>query len=106
MLPEGEEIRGYVVVSRYSRGNRPWGKLVDLLTARADTQAATALIGAALRELRRHRVERANHYACSAALDPLLRRFGFAPTAKAYPVMQRGLPTAELYCTDGDGDGA
>jgi len=106
VLPEGEEIRGYAVVSRYSRGNRPWGKLVDLLTGRADPEAAAALIGAALRELRRHRVERADHYACSPALDPLLRRLGFAATAKAYPVMQRGLPSTELYCTDGDGDGA
>ncbi len=106
LVPQGREIRGYAVFSRYVRAGRPRGKLVDLLTLRGDRNAAAALIGTALRRLRRHGVERAEHYACSAELDALLHRFRFEPTPKAYPVMQRGLPTATLYVTDGDGDGA
>jgi hypothetical protein len=51
-------------------------------------------------------VERVEFYACGGGLAALLRRFGFRPTAKDYPVMQRGLPAAALYVTDGDGDGA
>lgn len=106
VLEEPGGVRAYAVFSRFLRDGRCRGKLVDLLTRAGDVEAAGALIASALRHMRRQGVERVEFYACGGGLAALLRRFGFRPTAKDYPVMQRGLPAAALYVTDGDGDGA
>ena len=106
VLESADGVRGYLVFSRFERAGRCRSKVVDLLARRGDDAAVEALLAGALRRMRRLGVERVEHYASGPGLAPLLRRFGFRPTAKDYPVMQRGLAAAELDVTDGDGDGA
>lgn len=110
-LTERDRLRGYCVLRTFDRGERRRGKLLDLLTAPDDQEARAALLSAALRELRRLRVERVECFHSDATIAQLLDGLGFQPrTSKAgrpRVMMARNLPAAAsgLYATQGDGDG-
>jgi hypothetical protein len=108
---DGARLRGYLVLRSYEKGRRRWAKIVDLLTAPDDTEAARALLGGALRMLREWRAERVETFACGYGIADLFISMGFTPrltkSGGAQPLMVRALPTvaAGLYVTQGDGDG-
>lgn len=107
--PDG--LRGYCVIRAFDRGRRRRGKILDLLTAPDDQDAREALLAAALKELRRLRVERAECFYSGEDMRRLLNRLGFsAKLSKAGrpgALHTRGLPerATGIYVTQGDGDG-
>ncbi|MCX7825233.1 MAG: hypothetical protein N2689_06705 [Verrucomicrobiae bacterium] len=109
ILERGGELRGYVVFSTFFHKNRFRSKIVDLLTARGDSEAVDALLAGALRQLRKLGVERVEGFAGSPAQSAAFARHGFEPkllkTGEQQPLHVRRLPDVELYLTEGDGDG-
>lgn len=107
--PDG--VRGYSVIKVFEHVGRRRGKLVDLLTAPQDREAQQALLAAALRELRRERVERVECFCSDPGLADILKGVGFghrlSKTRRPQPLMVRRLPAAAagIYVTQGDGDG-
>lgn len=110
-LDSAEGLRGYGVIKVLERDGRRRGKIVDLLTAPQDQEAQQTLVAAALRELRRERVERVECFYVGAMLERTLSRLGFTPrlskTQRPQPLMTRRLPAeaSGIYVTQGDGDG-
>lgn len=108
---DGERLRGYLIMRSHDKGRRRWAKIVDLLTAPGDLDAAQALLGAALRTLRARRVERVEAFACGFGVTDLFVSTGFTPrltkSGGTQPMMVRALPpvTNNFYVTQGDGDG-
>lgn len=108
---DGSYLRGYLVLLSYEKGRRRWAKIVDLLTAPGDTEAARALLGGALRTLREWRAERVETFVCGFGVADLFVSMGFTPrltkSGGTQPLMFRApLPVAPgLYVTQGDGDG-
>lgn len=111
ILEDAAGLRGYTVIRAAETGGRRRGKILDLLTAPDDDEARAALLAAAVRALRRLKVERAECFYCGADLERQLRRCGFTPKtsrlARPRPLYQRHLPASGhgLYVTQGDGDG-
>jgi hypothetical protein len=110
-LDSAEGLRGYGVIKVFERDGRRRGKVVDLLTAPQDREAQQTLLAAALRELRRERVERAECFYSDPGLDAILKRLSFRPrlskAQRPQPLMTRHLPAeaSGIYVTQGDGDG-
>jgi hypothetical protein len=110
-LDSDEGLRGYGVIKVFERNGRRRAKLVDLLTAPQDREAQQALLAAALRELRRQRVERVECFCSDPGLAAVLKGAGFSPrvskTQRPQPLMTRRLPpeASGIYVTQGDGDG-
>ncbi len=104
-------LRGYCVVLDYDRGDRRWGKIVDLIVEPGDREGMRALLTGALRLMRHRRVERAETFACGAEVGSALAALGFVPrlpkSGRPQPLMVRWLPEAarDIYVTQGDGDG-
>ena len=109
VLQQGNDLRGYIIFKVWLRKGRRISRIVDLLTARDDLEAAEALVVQSLRTMRRHGVERADWFVSVPWLQPLARTLGFEPRLtrrqRAQPLMVRGLPETSLYVTSGDGDG-
>ncbi|MBK1643627.1 hypothetical protein CKO25_02925 [Thiocapsa imhoffii] len=110
-VSDGQTLRGYCVVRAFDQGRRRRGKILDLLTAPEDQRARASLFAAALHELRRERVERAEIFVSDAALTSLVGALGFTPklskSGRPGPILARHLPAVAepLYVTQGDGDG-
>ncbi len=104
-LSEERELRGYIVTSVVPRGRFLQGKIIDLLAARDDSEAVEALLGAALSGMRRDGVAGVDCYASHAALVEALKSAGFSARQKLHSIVVRGLPAADIYVTEMDGDG-
>lgn len=110
-LDSAEGLRGYGVIKVFERDGRRRGKVVDLLTTPPDREAQQTLLAAALQELRRERVERAECFYSDPGLGAILKGLGFRPrlskTQRPQPLMTRHLPAeaSGIYVTQGDGDG-
>jgi hypothetical protein len=108
-LTDGEALRGYLVYSQFERDRRQRGKLVDLFTDPADDEAIAALVVAALRAMKRGRMERVDAFASTDALNRALRGAGFVPrltkAGQPQPMMVRGVSCESLHVGQGDGDG-
>jgi hypothetical protein len=110
-LTTSDRLRGYCVVRAFDRQGRRRGKILDLLTAPDDQDGREALLAAAVKELRRLRVERAECFSSGADVGRLLDRLGFAPkiskAGRPGPMLARNLPDSAsgIYVTQGDGDG-
>lgn len=111
ILESNRGLRGYCVVKVFDRAGRRRGKIVDLLTTPGDSEALSALLAGALRELRRERVERVECFCVGAGMEDSLANLGFSPrltkSRRPQPLMSRHLPetAVDLYATQGDGDG-
>ncbi|MBM3887703.1 MAG: GNAT family N-acetyltransferase [Verrucomicrobia bacterium] len=109
ILERGVELRGYVIFSTFFHRDRFRGKIVDLLTALDDSEAADALLAGALRQLRTLGVERAESFASGPEEAAAFARHGFEPRlnkdGKELPMLTRFLPDIRIYATEGDGDG-
>jgi hypothetical protein len=109
VLEQSSDLRGYIIFKIWQRKGRRISRIVDLLTAMDDLEAAQALVAQALRTLRRHGAERADWFVSAPWLQPLASTLGFEPRLtrrqRAQPLMVRGLPETSLYVTSGDGDG-
>lgn len=108
-LMDGDALRGYLVYSQFERDKRQRGKLVDLFTDPTDDEAMAALVAAALRAMKRGRVERVEAFASTDPLNRSLRGAGFVPrltkAGRPQPMMVRGLSWTSLHVGQGDGDG-
>lgn len=110
-LGTSDGLRGYCVIRAFDRGRRRRGKILDLLTAPNDRLAREALLAAALKELRRLRVERAECFYSGADMRRLLDRLGFSvklsKAGRPGALRTRYLPerATGIYVTQGDGDG-
>lgn len=110
-LGSARGVRGYCVFLVYDRGQRRWGKIVDLIFEPGDMEAMRALVAGALHLMRRRRAERAETFACGSEVALALAGLGFVPrlpkSGRPQPLMARWLPEAarDIYVTQGDGDG-
>ncbi len=108
---DGARLRGYAVLLTYTKGQRRWAKIVDLLTAPEDREAIHALMAGALCALRTWRAERVEVFACGDGIRAIFQSMGFVPrltkSDRPQPLMVRALPAAGegIYVTQGDGDG-
>jgi len=109
VIPQENEIRGYLVLSIWYSGPRLRAAVVDLLTWPDDSNAIEALLAAALRVARNEGASRIGCFVTGVLVEAHVKRLGFEPklkkSNKAQPLITRGLPVEGVYITDGDGDG-
>lgn len=109
VIPDGDEIRGYLVFSLYRHGPRLRAGIVDLLAQPDDKRAIDDLLAATLRAARKEGADRISCFVTGTIIEGAVRRLGFRPRLKKskqpQPLISRRLPVPGLYATNGDGDG-
>lgn len=109
VIPEADEIRGYLVFSTYRHGPRLRAGIVDFLAHPDDKRAIDDLLAAAMRTARKEGADRIGCFVTGTSIEGAVRRRGFRPRLKKskqpQPLISRRLPVPDLYATNGDGDG-
>jgi hypothetical protein len=109
VIPDADEIRGYILFSSYSHGPRLRAGIVDLLADPDDKRAIEDLLAAAMRTARKEGADRIGCFVTGTSIEGAVRRLGFRPRLKKskqpQPLISRRLPVPDLYATNGDGDG-